>query len=150
MWLSFNFQLNPSYYLFVRIFFSNPKMKIFTIIQSQLATLGISPSNQSTRKCPFSRRVLFGFFLSGCCFVSLFGYIFHVANDFMDYVSCICATSGIIIIFVCFVAIVYRRTTLFDSIERLEKLIETSKTILCSNSWVVTPTMQDEIWNYLF
>lgn len=108
--------------------FFHPRMKIFTIIQSQLAVLGITSSNQSAHyQYPMNRRVLFGFSLYGCCLVSLFGYLFHVANDFMEYVNSICTTSGISIMLFCFVAIVYKRTTLFDSIDSLEKLIETSK-----------------------
>lgn len=108
---------------------STNKLKIFQIIQRQYAILGISSTNQSAQKLPFNRRVLIGLLFFGCIFTLQFVYIFQVASDFMEYTECICATSGNILIFVCFMAIVLGNTTLFECIDNLEQLIDTSKAI---------------------
>lgn len=103
-------------------------MKVFQTLRRQYAILGISSPNPSPQQCPFNERVFFGVFLFGCFIGSQFMYIAYVASSFMDDMQCICSLSGTIIIFVCFLAIVFRKTTLFESIENIEKLIETSKT----------------------
>lgn len=101
-------------------------MKIFVVVQSHYADLGIRPSHPSTKKYPFSERVMLFLIFNGCTVVLHFVYIFCVANDFMEYVNCISATAATSIIFVCFGAIVVKRTLLFETIHILEKLIETS------------------------
>lgn len=108
---------------------STNKLKIFQIIQRHYAILGISSTNQSAQELPFNRRVLIGFLFFGCIFTLQFVYSFQVASDFMEYTECICATSGNILIFVCFMTIVVGNTTLFECIDILEQLIDTSKTI---------------------
>lgn len=100
-------------------------MRIFKLLRRRFAIVGISP-NQWTQKYPFSKRLLFDFLLFGCVFVSQFVYIFHVANGFMDYIECISTTSGTILMFVCFVAIVFSKTKVFEAIDNIEKLIDTS------------------------
>lgn len=105
-------------------------MKILKTVQNHYATLGVSSSKQLTKKYPFSERVFFGFFLFVYLLVSELVYIYYVAIGFMEYMDCICTISTSIIIFVCFMAIVHRKTTLFESIENLEKLIETSEPLL--------------------
>lgn len=95
-------------------------MKIFQTLRKQLAIVGISPSNQS-----FNERVFFGFSLFGCSVSSQFVYI-YVANSLMDSMECICSLSAGIIIFVCFVAVIFRKSTLFESVDNFEKLIDTS------------------------
>lgn len=99
-------------------------MKIFQTVQKYYAILGISPSNS---KYPISERVFFGFLLFGCSATSQFVYIFHVANGLIEYMECVGSICGGIIIFVCFLAIVLRKTTLFKSIDSIEKLIDTSE-----------------------
>lgn len=96
------------------------------------ATLGICPSNQPTQTYPFSLllRVIFGFLLFGYLIVSQCVYTFYVANGFIEYVECICTTFSSIIVFVFFAAIVFRKTELFEIIENIESLIDTSEPFL--------------------
>lgn len=103
----------------------NAKLKIFNIIQTQYSVLGISrASNQTT-----DNRVLRGFLLFVWLFISHFAYTFHVANEFMEYVQGVCTTSASAIAFVCFTSRVFTKTTLFESIDSIEKIIETSEPI---------------------
>lgn len=105
-------------------------MKVFRLLQQQYAIVGISSSNPSSdQKLPSSIRILIGFATFGWNIVSLFLYIFYVANGFMEYMVCICVTSGTLIIFVCFAAIVYRKARLFELIDNIEELIDTSESI---------------------
>lgn len=94
----------------------------------QHAILGISPSNPSTQEHPVGGRVIFGFFLFVCLFVSQLEYIFHLTNGFMECVNCICAIATSAVIFVCFAAVAFRKTALFEAIDKIEELIDTSKT----------------------
>lgn len=110
-------------------------MEIFQTAQTHFAVLGIRPSNQTTRKYSDNRKILFGFLLFVCNAVSQFVYIVHVANGFMEFMDCICATSGSTIVFVGFTTIVFKRTLLFENIDNLQKLIDTSKPFLSYYSW---------------
>lgn len=101
-------------------------MKIFYAIQNQYTALGISLSNRWTQKYSWIERQL-PFLLFGCITFSHLMYIFDVANEFMEYVNCISTTAASTIIFVCFMAIVLRKATLFENIDNLEKLIDTSE-----------------------
>lgn len=74
--------------------------------------------------------MLFIFLLYACNFVSLYMYVFYVASDFMEFILCANWSSGSFIIFVCFVAIVFRKTKLFKAIDKMEKLFETSESTL--------------------
>lgn len=103
-------------------------MKVFRTIQTELTILGISPSNQLAQQFPFSKRVLLGFQLFAWLMASQFVYIFHVANGFMEYMECVCSMSAGIIVLVDLAAIVFRTTLLFESIDKIEQLIDTSKT----------------------
>lgn len=93
----------------------------------QYGMLGINLSNRSTEKLPLSARVFVGFIYFGCVLTSQLMYISYVAEGFMDYMQAICAASSTVIIFVCFAAIAFREATLFESIERIEQLIEISE-----------------------
>lgn len=112
------------------------KIKILCTIQRQYETLGISSSNQPTRSYACSERVLFGFLAFGYAIVSQFVYIFHVADGFMEYMEGSCAAAASIIVFVCFAAIAFQKTTLFECIDNFEKLIGSSKSKIwnCMNS----------------
>lgn len=104
-------------------------MKILRTLRKQFAIVGIfSSSNSSTKRLPLNYRLLLGFFLFGCTIASQCVYIW-VANDLIDCVECICSLSAGCIIFVCFAAIVFRKSELFETIDNMEKLIDTSKTI---------------------
>lgn len=63
----------------------------------------------------------------GWMIVSQFVYMFRVASGFLEYMVCICSISASLIVFVSFAAIAYRRATLFESIDEIEKLIDSSK-----------------------
>lgn len=56
-------------------------------------------------------------------------YISCVANDFMEYMECVGVISGNIIVFVCFAAIVFKRSSLFENIDKIEKHIDLSKAV---------------------
>lgn len=103
------------------------RIKILYTIQRQYETLGISSSNQPTQSNSFSKRVLFGFLVFECVIISQFVYIFYVADGFMEYMEGSCAAAASIIVFVCFAAIAFQKTTLFESIDNFEKLIGSSK-----------------------
>lgn len=99
-------------------------MKIFETTQKHFGILGIRPSNQDHA---FNKRILFGFLLFGC-FVPLYiVYIFHVADDFMEYVESICVISANIVTFICLSAVVLQRNVIFESIESIDKLIAFSE-----------------------
>lgn len=99
-------------------------LRIFEHVRKQYAALGINlSSNQWTHKYPLNGRVLFGLLLFGCVIVSHFVYIFYVANSFMDYMVGICSLSGCLMIFVCFANAIFKRTSLFESIDNIGKLI---------------------------
>lgn len=106
------------------------KIKIFQTIQRQYEILGISSTNQSNQKYSAEKRVFHGFLLFGCLLASQFVYIFHVASGFMEYVNCTCSIFATSIMFVCFAAIVCRKTTFFESIDNIEKFIKTSESTL--------------------
>lgn len=102
-------------------------MKIFQTVRRQYAIVGICrPSNQSTQECPFNNRILFGFLLFGCLILLQFVYILHVANGFMEFMVSACSTSASITMFVCFAAVVYRKSTLFECFDNMKKLINSS------------------------
>lgn len=105
------------------------KMIIFRTVRNKYAMVGISSSNQWTQKYSFNKRECFGFLLFGCVTVSQLVYVFYVANGLMEYMECISTGSGTIIMFVCFAAIVFRKTKFFESIDDFEKLIDTSDSI---------------------
>lgn len=103
-------------------------MKIFEIIQRHHATLGIYPSQQSAQQqIPLCRRIIFGFLLFGYIIVSEFLNNFHATNDFMECVEYICSSSSTMAMFLSFVGIVHRQSTIFKSIDTIETIIDASK-----------------------
>lgn len=102
-------------------------MKIYHTIRKHYEMLGIAPSQQSTQGHAFNTKILCGFLLFGCSMASRFIYIFYVASGFMEYVQCICVTSASIITFTCFSATVFKMTDIFEKLDDIEQLIETSK-----------------------
>lgn len=112
-------------------------MKILRLVQKNYAILGISPSHNSNQRSRFNGRVLFGFSLFGCVVVFQLVFMFHMDGGLMEYMDAICSISATILMFICFVAIVLKETTLFESIDSIEKLIDTSEpiqTVLIINS----------------
>lgn len=104
------------------------KMKIFRTVQKYYAIVGIRSTDKSTESNSiFNKRVAFGSLVSGYNIVSQFLYIIYVADDFLEYIECVCATFASIIIFVNFAAIALRKNTLFEIIDKVESLIDTSR-----------------------
>lgn len=101
-------------------------MKIFEGIQRYQAILGISSSKQPVQERPFNIRVALGFLILSCLIASQFVYIFHVASGFMEYMVCICSISANTIILIDFVWTIFQNTSLLETTENLEKLIDTS------------------------
>lgn len=104
-------------------------MKILQTIQRQFALLDIVPSNQTHR---LSNKILLGFSSILCSIVSQLMYIFRVASGIMDYMGCICSMFASINMFVSFAAIVSKRALIFQNLETIENLIDSSKTVSCS------------------
>lgn len=104
-------------------------MKVFSIIRRRLAAVGIASSNRSNRKYPINGRIILGFLILGFIFSSQFVYTLYVANGLMEYVEVVGATSASALVFVAFTDIVFKQRLLFESIDGLEKLIESSKAI---------------------
>lgn len=105
-------------------------MNIFRTIRKQFAIVGISnTSNQSTQKMAFIKRIACSFILF-FTIVAQFLYILYVANGFMEYMEAICTFSASIIIFVSFMALAFKRTLLFESIDKIEKLVDSIKLLL--------------------
>lgn len=115
---------------------SRLKIKIFRTVREHYAIVGISPTIVNlSRRLPFNERVLLGFLSFVCTTVSQFVYLLHIASNFMEYMECACSLSGTIIIFVCFMAIVCRKTTLFESLDDIEKLIDSSESFWTCTQW---------------
>lgn len=104
-------------------------MKIFQILRENYEILGIGPSQQSQGHT-FNTKILFGLFLFGYFMVSIVVYTVYIANDFMEYVQCVCIGSGAGLVIVCFLTIVLQMNTLFESFEYMENLFEKSEKIL--------------------
>lgn len=99
-------------------------MKVFQTVQDQFAILGIGPLNH-----PLNGKILVDFLLFGCIFASHTVYTYRVADSFMEYMTCIFSISNTFAMFVAFAAVVYRKTTLFKSLDDMGKLIDTSKMV---------------------
>lgn len=99
-------------------------MKIFQIIQLHFTSLGIIRSDQHT--C--NKKILVGFIIFWFAVGLQLEYLLFEANGFMELMECISSLSGSAIIFVCFAAIVFSRDAVFDSIDQIEEIIDSSKT----------------------
>lgn len=106
-------------------------MKIFTVIQKNYAILGINNSSkQSTQEDPTNKRILFGFLLFGCVIGSQLIYISRVASGFMEYMVCISSISSSALTIISFAAVVFQEHKLFECIDRMEKLVDSSETFM--------------------
>lgn len=103
------------------------EMKTFEVVRNHYAILGICSPNQSTQKTPISGKVLVGILLFECCIASQLAYIFSEADDFMEYVICICTTVATIATFASFVAIAFNRNLIFRCIDYFGKFIDESE-----------------------
>lgn len=94
------------------------KMKIFQTVRKQYAVLGVSSSNQ-----PFNGKVLISLLYLGFIISLQIVYTFQVANGLMEYVDCISSIFSIIVLFISLATIASKKTLLFESIDKIEKLI---------------------------
>lgn len=118
--------------------FLEQKSEIFQTLRKQYALLGISNAPVQSESYNLSKKKLvFGFLLFGCNIAAQIVTIFHVASDFMERVNSISVSSGLIIIFVCFAATVFRKTSLFDSIDSIEKIIDSSESTFWFHHWMI-------------
>lgn len=113
-------------------------MKIFRTVQRQYAILGIT-SHELTSFESFNQisLVAVGISLFGWIIFSQFMYIFYVATDFIEYMECSCSISAGIIVFICFAAIVLKRSLLFETIDNLEKLIQISENHFSNYKFII-------------
>ena len=102
------------------------KMKVLQTSQKYFAIMGIS-SEQSNQKYPMNAKILIGFIVLGYSFVAHLVYLIYIANTFDKYIECICATVAMAVITTCFLSMVFGMNLLLESIDNIEKLIETSK-----------------------
>lgn len=98
------------------------------MLQKQYAMLGISASHHSAQNYLLNKRVFFGLSSIFCLIISQFMYAIRLAVDFMEYMECICWILADYLAIICFVAIIWRKTTLFKLIDNTEKFIDSSKT----------------------
>lgn len=101
-------------------------MKILQISQESFTVLGIT-SKQSKQKLNFNHKIFMGFILLGYSLFGHFVYIIYVDKSFDKYIECVCATIAIVVVTTCFVSMVLGKIILFESIDNIEKLIDTSE-----------------------
>lgn len=97
-------------------------MAILHAFKVNYAILGIT-AYQSLQPHPFNTKILMAFLMFSLSTTSHLIYIFHVAETFTEYIECITTTSGSFIISVCFATMVFKMTTLFEFIVKVEELI---------------------------
>ena len=98
-------------------------MKILQTVQANYAILGISPEH-SIRPISLNKKVLMAFLISCISITSCIVYFVHVANNFREYIQCITTISAIVIFTICFGAVAFQMTELFDNIDCMENVIE--------------------------
>lgn len=101
-------------------------MKVLQTSQKYIAILGISPE-QSKQTIYSNHKILMGFILLGYSLVGHLMYLINEVSTFGQCVECICATFAPIVITTCFASMVFRMSILFESIDNIESLIETSE-----------------------
>lgn len=107
-------------------------MKLFQIIQSKFAVLGITQT-QSIQKQPFNQKILLAYFIYCFGWISSAVFLFQRANTFEEYTNNIYVTSATAIIIFCFTVVVLKMSKLFGLIEKCEKITEIGKTCDFSN-----------------
>lgn len=101
-------------------------MKIFRRIRGHLTMLGMEPT-PSARFLPFNWKLLMGFIVFILGIGSCISFLCYKAEIIVEYIQCICVISLLIEIGFDFVAMAMQRRQLFNYIEIVEKLINTSK-----------------------
>lgn len=102
------------------------KMKVLKTSQEYFAFLGIS-SEKSRQKLFFNYKILMGFILLGYSLVAHFVYSIYVVKSFDKCIECICGIFATVVITTCFATMVFGMRILFESIDSIENLIETSE-----------------------
>lgn len=101
-------------------------MKLFNTFKANYAILGIT-AYQSLQPYPFNIKILMTFLMFSLSTTSHLVYTFYVANTFTEYTECITTTSGSFIISLCFATMVFKMTTLFEFIAKIEELVTMSR-----------------------
>lgn len=101
-------------------------MKVLQKSQNYFAILGFS-SEQSKQNHCLNYKIVLGWISIGCEFVASAVYLINMANSFDEYIQSICLTVAIIVVVTSFASMVFGMSTLFESIDNIESLIETSE-----------------------
>lgn len=106
-------------------------MKIFETVLTNFVILGIS-SDQSIRKHPFNTKILMIFVVLGLTTFLHVMHVIYVASSIKERMESITATSGSLIISICFFTIVFKMRTVFDCINSFEDIIAMSEWTISS------------------
>lgn len=101
-------------------------MKFLQTNRSDFRILGISPEH-SIHSMQFNIKIFACSFLSVLHLVSLFIYIFYVADTLKEYIECVTVTSGNIIIYVCYWTLVFKMKNLFEAFDGMDAIIARSE-----------------------
>lgn len=95
-------------------------MKLFQVIQNQMAIAGIRPSQRTT----FNRQNLIVLLLIGLSVISMTEFLLFDANTFQQYAKSFFAWISVFATFVGFYLIIVKSTDFYKYIEHLERIIE--------------------------
>lgn len=101
-------------------------MKILLKSQAYFAILGLS-SDESKQEFHLNHKILLGLILIGYSLTACVLYLVYVANSFDKYIECICTIVAIFVIGTSFVSVVFGMNILYECIDNIENLIDTSK-----------------------
>lgn len=107
-----------------------PEMHAFTWTQWKFSIVGISPSIVSR---PFNWKILCGFLVLSVSIFCQLVYIFKDANTFAEYTQSIYIGSLILVIFAAMIILIVKRVTLYEFINCVDKILNTSKLNLIFN-----------------
>lgn len=101
-------------------------MKLFQTIQRKFAILGISP-DQSIQNCPFNQEIILVYIIYGSACIMSNVYLFHEAQNFEEYTNNIYITTAATMLLFFFTIIINKMANLFEFIDNVEKLIDSSE-----------------------
>lgn len=96
-------------------------MELFQFTQNTFETVGIDSTQN-----PFNRKVLIIF--SVCCIsiISACIFLFHEANNFMEYSNSIYITTAYLLVTVCYTLLITKMEDTFDLIDNFESTVDES------------------------
>lgn len=101
-------------------------MKIFQTVEKKLAILGFTP-NQSLETNLLNKKILMGALILAVSILSLFAFLFRLANTFMEYTKSAYLIATTIATIVCFVSVVFKMQNLFDIMVGFRQIVNMSK-----------------------